>query len=137
MKQNLLFIFFVLSWHIDEQNPNEYVFRDEQIESGENYYRLKLTGTDHSVDYSDIVRVLVPDTTNALAFYRASSREIIIHPEVIPDKEALSLYTIHGNLVKQVPGGSKSIAAGHLAGGIYILVVNTGKGRVLQKLMVY
>ena len=121
----------------DEQNPNEYVFRDKQIESGENYYRLKLTGTDHSVDYSDIVRVLVPDTTNALAFYRASSREIIIHPEVIPDKEALSLYTIHGNLVKQVPGGSKSIAAGHLAGGIYILVVNTGKGRVLQKLMVY
>lgn len=76
-------------------------------------------------------------TPYSLAFYRASTREIILYPETVSEKEALSLYTFHGLLATQVPGGSKSISAAHLAGGVYILMMNTGKGRILQKLLVY
>jgi hypothetical protein len=105
----------------NDQHPNEYVFRDDQIESSENYY-AKTDRTDHSVDYSDIVRFLVPDTTN---FWLTGP------PPEAPSrndfrKRGSVVYPIHGNWVMQVPG-DQSIAADHLAGGIYILVVNTGK----------
>ncbi|HNT19678.1 MAG TPA: PQQ-dependent sugar dehydrogenase [Saprospiraceae bacterium] len=121
----------------EESAPNDYIYYDEQIESGESYYRLKLTGTDQSADYSDIVRVRVPDNENSLAFYRASTREILIHPGSVSENEVLSLFAVHGNLIIEVPGGVKSIGAESLNAGVYILVVKTENGRKVQKLMVY
>lgn len=118
--------------------PFDYSFRDDAPVRGTNFYRLKMLGTDGSVQYSDIVKVL----------FGAKGKPLFVSPNpaatditVTTDSQAYTLVTISnmaGSVVLQqrLMTNNQRIDISRLPVGQYSLTLSGAAEKVTEKLMI-
>ena len=96
-------------------SKKDYLFNHTQPPYGINYYRLKITMSDSTIELSSIINILVPEFESKIRIYPNPIKGSHIHihfSNQLPGKYALILYNLIGQklLVKDIelPGGSNT-----------------------------
>jgi glucose/arabinose dehydrogenase len=114
-----------------------YKFQDLRALAGKNYYRLKMMEPDGHSEYSPVSQVDVLRNNGFQAFYKASSKEIVVAVDKPGLNDQVHIYSIQGKPVQKWILDGSPLRADRLAAGVYILsLVNNGVSSV-QKIMVY
>lgn len=99
----------------ESNSKKDYLFNHTQPPQGLNYYRLKITMRDGTIELSSVINIYVPEFESKILIYPNPIKNgyIQIHfSNQLPGKYALILYNLIGQklLVKEIefPGGSKT-----------------------------
>ena len=120
------------SWNsISTVNGNdatrEYFATDNDPQQGYNYYRLKITGKNNAVSYSEIKRVYIRQANTEFEIYPnpAISKITISRNNSLP--EQLKITDITGRIILQqtITSGSAEINLPTIAKGIYLVIIDT------------
>ncbi|MGE5402072.1 MAG: T9SS type A sorting domain-containing protein [Ignavibacteriales bacterium] len=126
--------------------PQEYVYVDNNLNTGYYAYRLKMIGSRGNYKYSDIVVVEMnrPVTIELSQNYPNPFNGMTAIPYSIPEDThvILTIYDLNGQLIAQPvnefkPAGHYvyNFDASNLASGIYICKLNAGSHSMLKKMM--
>lgn len=114
-----------------------YKFQDVRAAPGKNYYRLKIMELDGYSEYSPVSHVDVLKNNGFQAFYKATTKEIMVAVDKPGLNDKVNIYSIQGKPVqKWIPDGNP-FRADHLATGVYILALENNGISSIQKIMVY
>ena len=119
------------------QSSSLYNFKDVRALSGKNYYRLKILELDGSSEYSPVSQVNVVKNKVFQAFYKASTKEILVAVDKPGQKDRINLYNIQGRPMQKWTLDGNPLRADHLPSGIYILSLEQHGVSSIQKIMVY
>lgn len=114
-----------------------YTYSDTKALPGTIFYRLKIVEVDGHTDFSPVSQVIVLKTNSIQAYYKATSREIMVWRDRPGLNDQLNLYTIQGKPVQNWILDDKPLRVDHLAAGIYILAFEQNGVSSVQKIMVY
>jgi hypothetical protein len=103
----------------EDENGVEYKFTDKQPDAGINYYRLKQTGKDGKIYYSNVVSAFV-----------STNQSVFIYPNPVQDNlnirgenlKAISIYNAAGQMVLSqinIEGNNIDIDVSSLANGLH------------------
>jgi hypothetical protein len=121
--------------HGNSNSPKSYSFIDENITTGEYYYRLKQIDNDGSVEYSNEINILIPNKTELKRNYPNPFNPTTSIQYTISNRQFVSLkvYDMLGSevatLVNEVkPAGNYEVnfEGGELTSGIYFYRLQVG-----------
>ncbi len=114
-----------------------YSFKDVRAMPGKNYYRLKIMELHSHSEYSPISQVDVLKNNVFQAFYKASSKEIMVAVDKPGLNDRVNIYSIQGRPLHKWTLNGNPLRADHLASGVYILSLEHNGVLSIQKIMVY
>ena len=110
---------------------NAYTFTDFSMNTGNNYYRLRITGADGTVSYSGVVVLSNTTTTLALSLYpNPVINQVTITHSKAAANAVMQVLTIDGKLVASYPVATNAtqtaLQVGALMSGTYVISFRNG-----------
>jgi len=120
--------------------PGQYSFTDDAPEAGANYYRLRAVDRDGISTYSIVVPVDFPLSTSVTLNVYPNPAVDGLHIALSGATGVVSILVINtqGQMVRTVRSAASSpvdISVGDLSKGIYIVEIDTGAEKYVQKIM--
>jgi hypothetical protein len=120
----------------DASGTHAYQYTDHHLDSGTNYYRLRLVQTNGGYSYSPIRSVQGP--SGGIGIWPNPVHRALIHIQTTTNIRWVRLIDLSGKVVlsRELHGTLNTLPIGELATGIYFLWVETDSGRTVQKILV-
>jgi hypothetical protein len=117
---------------------NNYRFTDEQPLRGKNYYRLKIIRDDGSFIYSNIILLQMVNKSGhtVVIFPNPVGKQLTIQYDNAGNDAILNIFNLCGQKVMAINANGqnqKTIDVSNLAGGTYMLEVNSSTEKMISK----
>ena len=114
---------------------NNYHFTDNNLQPGNNYYRVKMTDSDGQFSFSD-TRIVKMETAGSIRLFPNPAHQFVTISGLTANG-SLELLTMDGKLLEHfiTTGSSLLINVNKLAGGIYIIQYRNHGKQEQQKLL--
>ncbi|MFK8008252.1 MAG: T9SS type A sorting domain-containing protein [Saprospiraceae bacterium] len=118
------------------KSQNEYLFKDAEVKSGENYYyRLKMIDQDGSFEYSSIRQIRIPLGDKVVDVFPNPFSDIIFikNKNEMVDLKNVGLYDINGRRVLEfdLEKNQSQVSVKNIQNGIYILKIYDEMGNAV------
>lgn len=121
----------------DNPTATVYTFKDFNAQPGMIHYRLNMVELDGHSDFSSISQVEVTGSKFFQAYYKASTKEIMVSRNKTGWHDQLHIYNIQGKPLQTVRMDGNPLRMDHLSAGVYILAFEQDGVTSIQKILVY
>ena len=122
----------------DNNSVHSYQYTDPNLRPGTTWYRLRLTDLNGNTSYSAIRSVTVAGSGGVITIFPNPVTTGTLYVSSSVNCRRIRLMDVLGRLIldEDVQGYLQTVSVRGLAGGIYLLVVDTDTGRQVQKVFV-
>ena len=115
---------------------HNYTYTDAHLDTGVNYYRLRLVQQNGSYGYSPVRSVQGP--AGGVSIWPNPVHHALIHVNTSTNARQVRLVDISGKVIlsQQLRGTLNTLRIGEVATGIYFLWVETDSGATVQKILI-
>jgi hypothetical protein len=115
-----------------------YQFIDDNLLSGENYYRLRIPDSDGNMQYSPIRNILWDQNGFSIFIFPNPVKTGLLYINTSVNCNSIQICDVSGRVIKSIitSGLQNSVSLGDLSKGIYLAIVITDSGKKVEKIVV-
>ena len=121
----------------DGRGTDNYQYTDTHLDTGANYYRLRMVDQFGNFSWSPIRKVERPDSVTVIIYPNPVHRTYVFI-STTTNARLIRLIDVSGRTILQqsVRGNLNTVPLSALAPGIYFVQVDTDKGSTVQKILI-